>query len=96
MKRIIVSNSTPTISPRQAADENFLGPTEMTNAARIWRTVLGAWAIGDIDEVVNQFADEFTFIDHALELEFKEKDRLSEFLVKMREFFPDGLVHRLV
>jgi steroid delta-isomerase-like uncharacterized protein len=90
MNGIIVSNSTPVISPRQTGDKNLPGPTEMTNAARIWQTVLDAWAVGDIDEVVNQFADEFTFIDHALEFEFKDKDRLYEFLVKIRESFPDS------
>jgi steroid delta-isomerase-like uncharacterized protein len=52
--------------------------------------VLDAWAAGDIDEVVKQFADDFTFIDHALGLEFKEKNRLREFLVKIREFFPES------
>ena len=40
--------------------------------------------------MVSQIADEFTFSDHALGLEFKEKDRLHEFLVKSREFFPDS------
>lgn len=59
-------------------------------AISAWQTVLNAWAASDIDEVVNQFADEFRFTDHALGLEFKEKDRMHKFLVKSRDFFSDS------
>jgi ketosteroid isomerase-like protein len=45
--------------------------------------------VGNIDEVVNQFADEFKLIDHAVGLEFTEKHRLHEFLAKIVELFPD-------
>ena len=38
----------------------------------------------------NQFNDQFTFTDHALGLEFKDKERLIEFLAKTRELFPDS------
>ncbi len=41
-------------------------------------------------EVVDQFNDQFTFTDHALGLEFKDKERLTEFLAKIRERFPDS------
>jgi hypothetical protein len=41
-------------------------------------------------EVVDQFNDQFTFTDHALGLEFKDKRRLTEFFAKMRERFPDS------
>jgi hypothetical protein len=87
MNSIIVSKSNPVTSNR-TEDDSLLAPSDTTNAVRVWQTVLDAWAAGKIDEVVKQFADEFTFIDHALGLEFREKDRLREFLVKIREFFP--------
>jgi steroid delta-isomerase-like uncharacterized protein len=86
---MMVGNSTPAASKR-TEDDNRLAPSETTNALRVWQRVLGAWAAADIDEVVKQFADEFTFIDHALGLEFKEKDRLREFLARIREFIPES------
>jgi hypothetical protein len=67
-----------------------LPPRETTKAVRVWQMILDAWAAGEIDEVVKQFADEFIFIDHALGLEFREKDRLREFLAKVREFIPES------
>jgi hypothetical protein len=39
-------------------------------------------------EVLDQFSEQFTFSDHALELEFKDKRRLREFWEKIRELFP--------
>ncbi|HKA06045.1 MAG TPA: hypothetical protein VKD71_02225, partial [Gemmataceae bacterium] len=35
-------------------------------------------------EAAKQFRDRFTFTDHALELEFQDKARLTEFLAKAR------------
>ncbi|HYZ72831.1 MAG TPA: nuclear transport factor 2 family protein [Chthoniobacterales bacterium] len=55
---------------------------------RIWQTALRALAEGDIDEAVGQFAEQFTFTDHALGLEFKEKDQLHKYFAKAREMFP--------
>ena len=90
MNRTIGSTSTTAILARRIEDESLLASTQRTNAVRIWQMVLDAWVAGDIDEVLRQFADEFTFIDHALGLEFKEKDRLHEFLVKIRELYSDS------
>ncbi|HKB41375.1 MAG TPA: hypothetical protein VKD72_33425, partial [Gemmataceae bacterium] len=45
---------------------------------------------GNVVEAAEQFRDRFTFTDHALGLEFKDKERLTEFLAKAREFFPDS------
>ena len=39
---------------------------------------------------MDQFSDRFTFTDHALGLEFKDKGRLTEFLAKTCELFPDS------
>src|SRR5258708_31674256 len=49
-----------------------------------------AWRQGNFVEVVDQFSDQFTFTDHALGLEFKDKRRLAEFLAKISEWFPDS------
>jgi steroid delta-isomerase-like uncharacterized protein len=57
---------------------------------RILQTALAAWRQGNFIEVVDQFNDQFTFTDHALGLQFKEKGGLTEFLVKIGERFPDS------
>ena len=63
---------------------------EATTPDRILETALAAWRQGNFVEVVDQFNDQFTFTDHALGLEFKDKGRLTEFLAKIRERFPDS------
>ena len=63
---------------------------EATTSDRILQTALAAWRQGNSVEIVDQFNDQFTFTDHALGLEFKDKGRLIEFLAKIRERFPDS------
>ena len=63
---------------------------ETTTSDRILQITLAAWRQGNFVEVAEQFNDQFTFTDHALELEFKDKERLTEFLTKLRERFPDS------
>src|SRR5262245_9200977 len=58
----------------------------------ILQSVLDALNEGRISEAVAQFDDHFTFTDHALDLEFTDKGRLTEFLQKSRELFPDAVV----
>jgi ketosteroid isomerase-like protein len=41
---------------------------------------------------VDRFAADFTYNDHALDLEFADKGRLIEFFQKSRELFPDSVV----
>src|SRR5262245_48318 len=60
-----------------------------TTPNRILHAFLAAWWRGNVVEAAEQFRDRFTFTDHALELEFKDKDRLTEFLAKTLEFLPD-------
>ena len=47
---------------------------------------------GEIDDALALFADQFSFKDHGIGLEFNEKDRLGEFFRKARELYPDTLV----
>jgi hypothetical protein len=63
---------------------------EATTSDRILQTALAAWRQGDFEEVVDQFNDQFTFTDHALGLEFKDKGCLTEFLAKIGERYPDS------
>jgi len=63
---------------------------EATTSYRILQIALAAWRQGNFVEVVDQFNDQFTFTDHALRLEFKDKGRFTEFLAKIRELFPDS------
>ena len=46
---------------------------------------------GQIDDALALFADEFSFKDHGIRLEFNSKDRLAEFFRKARELYPDSL-----
>ena len=46
---------------------------------------------GQIDDALALFADEFSFKDHGIRLEFDTKDRLAEFFRKARELYPDSL-----
>jgi steroid delta-isomerase-like uncharacterized protein len=64
--------------------------TETTTPSRILQTALAALRQGNFVDFADQFNDQFTFIDHALELEFRDKGRLTEFLAKIRELFPDS------
>jgi SnoaL-like domain len=55
----------------------------------ILQVTLEALKQGDFITALDQFNDQFAFIDHALELEFSAKDRLIEFLAERRRRFPD-------
>jgi steroid delta-isomerase-like uncharacterized protein len=63
---------------------------EIASSERILQAALAVWRQGNFVEFTDQFNDEFTFTDHALELEFRDKGRLTEFLAKIRELFPDS------
>ena len=65
----------------------------MTDTPRqILRSSLAALTEGRVSEAVEQFADRFTFNDHALRLEFTDKTGLTDFLQKSRELFPDTIL----
>jgi hypothetical protein len=65
-------------------------PAKVTAPDRIVRIALATWKQDNFAELVDQFNDQFTFTDQALGLEFTEKGRLTEFLAKIRERFPDS------
>ena len=43
-----------------------------------------------INEAIANFAEEFRFKDHGIDLDFNDKERLAEFFQKTREFYPDS------
>ena len=63
---------------------------EAATSDRILQAALAAWRQGNFVAAADQFNDQFTFADHALGLEFKDKGRLTDFLAKTRELFPDS------
>ena len=54
---------------------------------RILQVTLEALREGDFITALDQFSEQFAFIDHALELEFSAKDHLTEFFTKRRRLF---------
>jgi steroid delta-isomerase-like uncharacterized protein len=55
-------------------------------------TVLKRLRNGKIDDAIACFAEEFSFMDYGVDLEFKNKERLAEFFRKTRELYPDSLL----
>jgi steroid delta-isomerase-like uncharacterized protein len=55
-------------------------------------TVVTQLKNGEIDDAIDLFAEEFTFTDRGIGLEFKDKGRLAEFFRKTHELFPDSCV----
>jgi ketosteroid isomerase-like protein len=64
-------------------------PQKSVSLDRILQVTLEALKQGDFITALDQFNDEFAFIDHALELEFSAKDRLTDFFAKRRRLFPE-------
>jgi len=58
---------------------------------RIVLAVISHLNEGDIDEAVAMFADQFSFKDHGIQLQFNTNDRLAEFFRKAHELYPDAL-----
>jgi ketosteroid isomerase-like protein len=66
-------------------DESTIADTPQ----QVLQTALDALHDGNISEVLEQFADNFTFNDHNLTLEFTDKARVREFLEKSQDLLPD-------
>lgn len=56
------------------------------------RAVLTALREGLIDDAVDQFGEQFAYIDYGIGLEFRDKGPLTEFFQKQRELYPDLLL----
>jgi steroid delta-isomerase-like uncharacterized protein len=55
-------------------------------------SVLAHLKNGEIDAALECFADKFTYNDHGIGLQFKDKKGLAEFFRKTRELYPDSSV----
>ena len=55
-------------------------------------TVLERLRNGKIEDAITCFAEEFSFKDHGVDLEFKNKERLAEFFRKARELYPHSVL----
>jgi steroid delta-isomerase-like uncharacterized protein len=55
-------------------------------------TVLEHLRNGKIEDAIACFAEEFSFKDHGVDLEFNNKERLAGFFRKARELYPDYLL----
>jgi steroid delta-isomerase-like uncharacterized protein len=65
---------------------------EMEALEGVVLTVLERLQNGRIDDAIACFAEEFSFKDHGIGVEFKDKERLAEFFQKARELYPDSLL----
>jgi steroid delta-isomerase-like uncharacterized protein len=65
---------------------------EMEALEDVVLTVLERLRNGKIEDAIACFAEEFTFKDRGVDLEFKNKERLAEFFRKARELYPDSLL----
>jgi steroid delta-isomerase-like uncharacterized protein len=63
---------------------------EMAASEQVVLPVLTSLNHGNIDDAIARFAEEFTFKDRGIGLEFKNKGELTEFFQKTREYFPDS------
>ncbi len=59
---------------------------------KIVLAVISDFNEGNIEDAVAFFADQFSFKDHGIRLEFNTKDRLAEFFRKTHELYPDSLL----
>jgi steroid delta-isomerase-like uncharacterized protein len=64
--------------------------TGAKTSIHVLKSVFAALNQKDTSGAVGHFADDFTYNDYALDLEFTDKGRLIEFLQKSRELFPDS------
>jgi ketosteroid isomerase-like protein len=62
----------------------------VTTPQQILQAALDALRKGNVSEVLARFADDFTFSDHTLSLEFTDKPGLGKFFEKSRELFPSA------
>jgi len=66
--------------------------TAQRTPIEILKSMLAFLSEGRIADFVAEVHSQFTFTDHALDLQFSEKTRLTEFLQKSRELFPDTVI----
>src|SRR5262245_21778984 len=53
-------------------------------------SILEKLGAGNIDDALESFAEDFTFKDRGIGLEFKTKERLTEFFYKAKDLYSDS------
>src|SRR5215831_13930960 len=66
--------------------------TGQRSLANILKSMLTSLSEGRITDFVAGFQSPFKFTDHALNLQFRDHQQLTEFLEKSRELFPDTVM----
>jgi len=64
----------------------------VTDRGELILSVLRDLRNGHVEDATGYFADEFRFKDHGIGLEFKAKQRLTEFFQKTRELYPESVL----
>ena len=64
----------------------------VTDREELVLSVLRDLRNGHVEDAIGYFADEFRFKDHGIGLEFKAKQRLTEFFQKTRELYPESVL----
>jgi steroid delta-isomerase-like uncharacterized protein len=64
----------------------------ITTSEEVVLTALTNLNDGKIAHAIANFAKDFIFKDHGIGLDFNDKERLTEFFQKTREFYPDSVV----
>src|SRR5262249_30415857 len=77
------------LDSKAALKGNMTGQRPLTD---ILKSMLTSLSEGRITDFVTGFQSPFKFTDHALNLEFREHQQLTEFLEKSRELFPDTVM----
>jgi steroid delta-isomerase-like uncharacterized protein len=67
-------------------------PVQTLSPERVVSEVLGHLNQEQIQDATAAFASDFRYQDHGIGLEFREKERLTEFFRKTRELYPDYFV----
>jgi steroid delta-isomerase-like uncharacterized protein len=67
-------------------------PVQTLSPERVVSEVLGHLNQEQIQDATAAFASDFRYQDHGIGLEFREKERLTEFFRKARELYPDYFV----
>ena len=80
------------VNPEAALKEITTGQGPL---ADILKSMLTSLSEGRITDFVAGFQSSFEFTDHALNLQFKEHQQLTEFLEKSRELFPDTVMEEV-
>src|SRR5262245_55485352 len=89
MAAVAPVDSISVLAPKAALNGAMTGQRSLADNLK---SMLASLSEGRITDFVTGFQSPFKFTDHALNLEFREHQQLTEFLEKARELFPDNIM----